>query len=100
MNECAHSDWVCIFSADIMKKLDQLMNESKSSAAAVKGKLKDIDEENKAMEPGSSLQMRLNMQQTFTKQFADSTWIGLCLCCWGRLCYVRVFYVLRLRCFV
>jgi hypothetical protein len=56
-----------------MRKLDAVMNESKSNAAQVKTMLKTIDEQNKEFEDGATKQMRLNMVQTYTKSFAEST---------------------------
>ena len=58
---------------EIMRKLDTIMGDSKGNAAACKNKLKEITEANENFKKGSVLQMRLNMVQTYTKQFAEST---------------------------
>ena len=63
-----------------MRKLDAVMNESKSNAAAVKSQLKQITEENEGFPDGATKQMRVNMVQTYTKTFAESAFIRISVC--------------------
>jgi hypothetical protein len=56
-----------------MKKLDAVMNESKSNAAMVKATLKKIGEENEDFPDGATKSMRVNMSQSYVKSFAEST---------------------------
>lgn len=57
---------------NIMKKLDSVMNESKGTAAQIKTSLKNIEEVNTTYPPGTILQQRSNMLQTYTRTFADA----------------------------
>lgn len=55
----------------IMKSLESIMDECKSTAATVKTSLKRIDAENREFPKGATLQMRINLLTTHTKHFAD-----------------------------
>jgi hypothetical protein len=80
-----------------MKKLDAVMNESKSNAAMVKATLKKIGEENEDFPDGATKSMRVNMSQSYVKSFAESTRFMTCYdCCSPLSLFLYFFFSLSL----